>query len=201
LYVQLATELKALQSSSARDTALMSASRELLAAYQTLQLRLNDDAAVPLRRETLSWLIAEARAAREILTGGTRLDRSSSVLASITKDVRDETAKQDDVMGPAGLEPRAKVTVTLKSAPGAAIRPLRVYYTLAGLMPDVSVAPDATRSFMAAGETVSELLPIKDYKIWAAPEGEPRRILTGVVDVRARARNDGDEVPVTLLLK
>jgi hypothetical protein len=198
---ELSLEVKRLSSVTVHDTALVSASRELALVYESLIRRFNDDGAVPIRRPTLFWLVGEARLAREIVAADTDSGQGLKLLASVTQDVRNEIVKQDDVMGPAGLEPRAKVTVTLTSMTGAPVQPLRVYYTLAGLMPDNAAIPAATLSFMKVGETVSELLPIKDYKVWAAPEGEPRRVLTGVVDVRARARNDGDEVPVTLLVK
>ena len=197
----LAAEVTRLSSMTVRDAAGLAAGRELADAYEALLHRLNDDAAVPVRRQTLFWLVTEARIARETLAASAGSSQSLRLLTSVTQDVQAEIAKQDDVMGPPGLEPRAKVTVTLRSQTGAPVQPLRVYYTLAGLVQDGTTMPDATRPFMKVGETVSELLPIKDYKIWAAPEGEPRRVLTGVVDVRARARNDGDEVSVTLLVK
>jgi len=141
----------------------------------------------PLNRETLQQLRDEAAALSALSTpyidGQTKFgaeDRAQ--LNAIHQDVEREIRRYDDVLSAVVPDPDltacCSVVVAIRGDPKV-VDQLRVYYTLNGLFrnPPPGPIPGST-AFTELGSGKSLTLRAKNYKFWAAREGDPDHLIT-----------------------
>jgi hypothetical protein len=97
-------------------------------------------------------------------------------------------------------EPRYRVVVEIRGNDQDSIRNLRVYYVVAGLYRSPIVNPPVkSTNFNGLGSGSEALLTVKDYKVWAARDGDPTNPLTPVVDLKVRRLEPGAAMPPLVL--
>jgi len=161
----------------------------------------------PIRRATLLEIRDEAAILNSLLRQtviGNRQFTSTDQeqLAAIYQDVQSEMVKYGEVL--ANEAPKAealiKVIVTIRGGDTKLIDALRVYYTFNGVFRDPPSNPPVTSySFKELGSGRSELLPVKNYKVWAARDGDPGHPLTPPLLVSVAA-GGSDSIGVDLSL-
>ena len=140
----------------------------------------------PLRRTTLREISDEATRLNSLVTqaigGSGQLDSADQEqIAAIFQDVESEMREYGETLGNEApkAEPLLRVTVTIKGDNPNVIATLRVYYTFNGTFRDPPSNPPVTSySFEKLGSGVSEVFPIKNYRMWAARDGDASHPLT-----------------------
>jgi hypothetical protein len=140
----------------------------------------------PLRRQTLLQLKNEVDALNELIVGwsgnGPKLAKSDQdQIAAIYHDLESEIAKYGQVLAnqtpPA--EPLYRVVINIKGDDPRQIEGMRVYYTFNGIYRDPPSNPPVTSyPFRQLGSGKFEVLPVKNYRVWAARDGDPGHPLT-----------------------
>lgn len=155
----------------------------LLKWFAQVRTRFIRRTAPPLRRDSLVQLRDEAAALQALLRGtegdaSTFSDADAERLAGMFDDVRLEMQKFSQALANQApkAEPQYAVRVNINGADAPMIASLRVYYTINGLFQDPPTDPPVpTYAFRQLGSGMSEKLPVKNYRIWAARDGEPGR--------------------------
>ncbi len=136
--------------------------------------------APPLRRASLVQLRDEASALQGLLRGSEASaarfgDADARRLAGIYADVELEIPQFSQVLAnqvPKG-ERQVVVRVNLRGTDASTLASLRVYYTINGLFQDPPTDPPVpTYAFRQLGSGMAESLPIKNYRVWAARDGQ-----------------------------
>jgi hypothetical protein len=140
----------------------------------------------PLRRHTLLQLSNEVDALNSLIDlrpgSGQKLSKSDrEQIGAIYEDVESEISKYSQVM--ANQAPAAealyRIVVNIKGDDASLISGLRVYYTFNGIFRDPPANPPVTSyPFRQLGSGKFEVLPVKNYKVWAARDGDPGHPLT-----------------------
>jgi hypothetical protein len=178
--------------------------RDLNRWYQHIERSFNHRTGPPLRHQTLVQLEREANLLVSIvlraLHDRTITEADATTIALIHDDVNVEMTKYGQVLGNTSPKPETlyQVTVIIKGGnPDFADR-LRVYYTFAGLYRDPPTDPSIPIFwFKELGSGKIEELAVKNYKIWAAKDGDPGHPLTVAVPVAIRS-NTGPPIKVDL---
>jgi hypothetical protein len=160
----------------------------------------------PLRRQTLVQLrdelsVLESLVAKATNEGQKVTETEQDQITAIYKDVEIDMKKYGETLGPAGPQADAlvNVVVNIKGQDLAFIQGLRVYYTVNGIFRDPPVNPPVVSyGFKQLGSGKSEALPIKNYRMWAARDGDPSHPLTPPLLVQIFGTQDS--VPVDLSL-
>jgi len=163
----------------------------------------------PLSRETLQQLRDEAVAlsalTKPYINGQTKFateDRAQ--LDAIHQDVEREIRRYDDVLSAVVPDPDltacCSVVVAIRGDPNV-VDQLRVYYTLNGLFrnPPPGPIPGST-AFTELGSGKSVTLRAKNYKFWAAREGDPDRLITQPVMAPLQPTTDKQPTRVELVV-
>jgi hypothetical protein len=161
----------------------------------------------PLRQQTLLQMHNEADVLNlllnQALQGSQRLSEGDQdQILAIYDDLELEMRKYWQVL--ANEAPKAeglyKVVVNIKGQDTTLIDRLRVYYTVNGVFREPPVNPPVTSyPFKELGSGKSESLPVKNYKMWAAEDGNPAHPLTPPLLVKV-SPVDGDTISVDLSL-
>ncbi|MBF0559543.1 MAG: hypothetical protein HQL08_12285 [Nitrospirae bacterium] len=162
----------------------------------------------PLCRQSLQNLYAEAEGLTMLITAATastnKLSRDDQEqISAIYHDLELVMKRYGQPLGPTW--PKAdvlyKVEVHVSGTDVGLIRDLRVYYIINGLFRDPPVNPPVnSSSFNQLGSDKSEKLPVKNYKIWAAHDGDPGHPLTPVTLVHVLGTEDHVNVDLSLKL-
>jgi hypothetical protein len=159
----------------------------------------------PLRRETLQQLADEVTALNAILKTlvGTKKPLSGddqAQIAAINEDLAQFMTHYDERMGGKSLmaEDSCAVIVNINGAKSTQRDTLRVYYTFNGLYREPPSDPPVRSSeWTQLGSGHSEkLLNDKNYRLWAASDGDPGHPLTA--PFRLETTCGSDETPVDL---
>lgn len=162
----------------------------------------------PLRRVTLLQTTSEAEFLRSILSQAlgqdAKLNASDQVqIGAIHRDVEATIKRWDEQMN-SPLSPgeaQFKVVVNIQGGDQTKISGLRVYYVFDGQFRNPpSNPPMRTANFNNLGSGSSAMLPIKDYKIWAAPDGDPTHAVTPFTNLKVRRPQAGDTITLDLRL-
>ncbi|HEY1984084.1 MAG TPA: hypothetical protein VGG85_01670 [Terracidiphilus sp.] len=146
----------------------------------------------PLRRQTLVQLNNEAVTLnsllnREMATNQQVSRSDEDQMDAIHQDLETEIQKYGQVLAnqaPAA-EPLYKIVINIKGGNPQTIDGLRVYYTFNGTYQDPPISPPVTSfPFGQLGSGKFEMLPVKNYKIWAALDGDPGHPLTPPLAVK-----------------
>lgn len=191
----------------ARSQITIDAVKQLAIWFTHMQRTFAQRRARPLRRETLVTIQDEAERLRALLEQaqtGQVSDADATQIRSIQRDIKVEIERWDNVMAgelPAG-EPQFKVIVLIRGNNPDLINKLRVYYVVSGSFRDPpSNPPVKSRPFVSnLGSGAWKMLPIKNFKIWAAPDGEPASPATPFTDLEVRQPPTGNEVTIELSL-
>ena len=182
--------------------------REISTWLQHVRQTLGQRTAPPLRHETLFQLNAEAGQVKALVQKAIAPEGKLSAedqdqIKLIREDVRFEIGRWDNVMSgelPEG-EPKFKVTITISGNDSNLISTLRVYYVVSGAFRNPPNNPPViSRPFDGLGSGSSKDLTIKNYKIWAARDGDPGRPLTPVTLLEVRQPSSGNQLAQTLSL-
>ena len=125
-------------------------------------------------------------------------------LAAIHQDVEREIRRFDDVLSAAVPDPDStaccSVVVTIRGDPKV-VDQLRVYYTLNGQFrnPPPGPIPGST-AFTELGSGKSVTLRAKNYKFWAAKEGDPDHLITQPVMAPLQPTPDKQPTKVELVV-
>ncbi len=158
----------------------------------------------PLHQETLFSLHNEAELLKSLLDQMLKSEKKLNVtdsaqISSIHEDLKVEISKYDQVMAGAlpDSEPVFEVIVEIKGNDLQKINNLRVYYVANGLYREPLVNPPVdTLGFPGLGSGSVKELPIKNYQIWAAQDGDPLHPVTPPYLLELRK-----ELKVPLVLK
>lgn len=183
--------------------------REMAAWLEHMRKTFARKTAKPLRRITLIQLNNEASALRALLELALTPDKKIGAveqtrIAAIYKDIKQESEKWDQTMAgePPSGEAQFTIVVEIKGGSPTQIQNLRVYYAIAGLFEDPPRNPPVPISnFNSLGQSSTARLPIKDYKVWAAPDGQPSSPVTWITDLYVRRPASGDVIKLDLSLK
>lgn len=159
--------------------------KDLASWYDRIYLTIARRRAEPIRRVSLVQMVNEAEALTELLSGAVNSKHkvSSADYEQITlihQDIEAVIDKWVETMGndlpPAA--PQYVVEVVIKGKNDSAIRNIRVYYVINGYYREPPNNPPVKSSaFPSLGQRVSETLPVHNYKIWIAKDGEPGKQL------------------------
>jgi hypothetical protein len=164
--------------------------------------------AKPIRIMTLRQMVNESDILRSILEAaikpGRRLSAADQAqIFGIHDDLEELLKRWDEPMAggiPPG-EPQYKIVVEIRGKDSATIRNLRVYYVERGLFRTPIVNPPVRyTNFSGLGSGSWAVLPVKNYKVWAARDGDPTNPITNPQDLLVRAPQPGDAVPPLVLL-
>lgn len=190
-----------------RDASVSSV-QELALWFEHVRKTFARRTAKPLRQATLRQIHNEADVLKSILESalapGQKLNaQDQAQISDIHEDIGQVMEKWDQTM--AGelppSEPQFNVAVEIKGGDAARVQTLRVYYVERGLFRNPPVNPPVrSTNFNGLGRTASALLPIKNYKIWAARDGEPSRPVTPVMDLKVRKPTTGNVINFELSL-
>jgi hypothetical protein len=190
-----------------RSQATIEAVKQLAIWFEHIQRTFAQRRARPLRRETLLVIKDEAELLRSMLEQSQTEPVSAATqeqILAIHNDIKVEIERWDNVMAgelPAG-EPQFKVTVIIRGDNADLIKSLRVYCVVNGSFRDPPVNPPVrSRSFDSLGSGSSRMLPIKNFKIWAAQDGNPAIPVTAIKDLEVRQPSNGDEITIELSLR
>jgi len=181
---------------------------ELASWFQHMRQTFGRRTARPLRQVTLLQTASEADILVMILERSIGSAQAISPadlaqIAAIHKDVKDTMTRWDQTMDgelPPG-EPQYTVIVTIRGNDTARIQRLRVYYVLDGLFSDpLTDPPVKSVNFATLGSGAKAILPIKDYKVWAAKDGDPLHPVTPVTDLHVSKPTSGATIPLDLSL-
>jgi hypothetical protein len=172
-----------------------------------MQMTIARRSAKPIRILTLRQITNESDILRLILEAaikpGQRLMAADQKQIFAIHDDLEELLKRWDEPMAGGLppgEPQYKVVVEIRGEDSAMIRNLRVYYVERGLFRIPIVNPPVRyTNFRGLGSGSWELLPIKNYKVWAAKDGDPTNPVTNPEDLLVRAPQPGDVNPPLVL--
>lgn len=172
--------------------------KELAGWYDHIYKTIAQRTAKPIRRVSLVQIVNEAEALTRLLSRVVKSNRKLHPAPSrnrrrvkpthkirpadyaqivlIHQDIEAIIDRWDEKM--AGDLPRAeaqyKVEVVIKGKDSRAIKNLRVYYVMNGYYRSPPTNPPVSSSFFPRlGERVSETLPMHNFKIWVARDGEP----------------------------
>lgn len=183
--------------------------RDLSDWFELIDTTISQRTAKPLRRVTLLQIANEAHVLRSILeralTPNLKLDaQDQAQIMTIHKDLDEVIKFWDQTMRgelpPA--EPQFNVVVDIKGKDTNKIRGLRVYYVVFGLFRDPPKNPPVrSAGFNGLGSGSSATLPIKDYKVWAAKDGEPEHPVTPITPLSVRKPLSGNTIKLELSLK
>jgi hypothetical protein len=182
--------------------------REISTWLQHVRQTLGQRTAPPLRHETLFQLNAEAGQVKALVQKAIAPEGKLSTddqeqIKLIRDDVRLEIGRWDNIMSgelPVG-EPKFKVTITISGNDPGLISTLRVYYVVSGAFRNPpNNPPVVSRPFDGLGSGSSKDLTIKNYKIWAARDGDPGRPLTPITLLEVRQPSSGNQLTQTLSL-
>jgi len=183
--------------------------QELAAWFEHMQKTFFQRTAKPVRRVTLLQIVDESDILRlifeQVLAPGQELGREKQEqIQALYKDIVEMIGKWDDVMAgelPSG-EPQYKVVVEIRGNDPNKIKSFRVYYVVAGLFRTPIVNPPVrSANFNDLGSGSSATLPIKDYKVWAAQDGDPANPLTPVADLKVRKPATEDPIKLVLSIR
>lgn len=164
--------------------------------------------AKPLRRVTLMQIANEADILRHILeqpltTGQPLAAADQAQITAIHKDLEQLIVRWDEKLGggyPSG-DLQFNVVVEILGHDQKRIRTLRVYYVVDGLFRNPPTNPPVrSTNFNGLGSGSSAMLPIKDYKVWAAQDGDPEHPATPPADLKVRRPASGDVIKFALTL-
>jgi len=140
----------------------------------------------PLRRQTLLQLKSEVDAMNSLLDPRAGSDQKitksdQEQIEAIYRDIESVMMNYGQVL--ANQAPAAealyKVVINIKGDDAGLIERLRVYYTFNGIYRDPPISPPVTSyPFPQLGSGKSEVLPVKNYRVWAAQDGDPGHPLT-----------------------
>jgi hypothetical protein len=161
----------------------------------------------PLRRRTLVQLRDEAGVLVSLLTKPTNSDQKLSQedqeqIAAIYSDVALDIQKYGQVLGPTGPKADAlySVIVNVVGQDVQLIQGLRVYWAINGIFRDPPINPPViSYGFKELGSGKSEMLPIKNYRIWAARDGDPGHPVTPPLLVSVLGTEDPVHVDLSLV--
>jgi hypothetical protein len=153
-------------------------------------------------RETLDLLVKEATMLSQLakITPEALTKLQLSRLDALHADIRREIVRFDDIMAgaPPGPEPRYPVIVDILGQ-DKSDSPLRIYYTLNGLFQDPPTDPPVRSvPFPTIGSSSKNFMPAKNYRIWAAPDGQPGKPATPRILVELRAPGSEGVLRVSL---
>lgn len=159
--------------------------RDLASWYDHIHKTVAQRTAPPIRKVSLQQIVSEADFLTKLLS---RIVNSKNKVKPadyeqiilIHQDIEAIIDRWDEKM--AGDLPSAekqyKVEVIIKGKDSKIIRNLRVYYVMNGYYREPPNNPPVkSLSFNGLGRQVSEILPIHNYKIWIAKDGEPGNYL------------------------
>ncbi|MEW6737567.1 MAG: hypothetical protein AB1489_40165 [Acidobacteriota bacterium] len=161
----------------------------------------------PLRYETFLQIRNEAELLthlmEKMLNSNRHLTRlQKNQIIAIHKDIELDIDKYENQMSgalPDG-EPLYKVVVCIKGKNEERIKSIRVYYIANGLFREPLTNPPVdSLGFPNLGSGASKELPIKNYKIWGAKDGDPLHPLTTIFYLEVRPRDIDLNVDLTLL--
>jgi len=158
----------------------------LIAWYQQIGKRYKRRTAPPLRQASLIELQDEARQLLSILLDVVQQHHNlSSTERKQIVDIYDDIELEMKQFGEtlAGFMPKPQafyvVTVDIKGARPSLLDRLRVYYTYNGLFRALPASPPIPSfGFKQLGSGKSENLLMKNYKIWAARDGDSNHPVT-----------------------
>lgn len=158
----------------------------------------------PIRKVTLIQILYEAESFRNILrqfknSAKMNVNNERQTLA-INEDLGEWVKLWDQTMAGAVMpaESQFNVVVNIYGKAGDDTKSLRIYYVVRG---NFREPPVRSSSFNGLGSGSSAVLPIKNYKIWAARDGDPGNPLTPVKDLEVRQPSSGNTIVVELSLK
>jgi hypothetical protein len=152
----------------------------LIGWFQQIERRFKRKTDPPLQRATLVEMGNEAELLDTILADALRQHRQLTgaeqrQIAAIYEDIKLEMNQYGQTM--ASAAPAApssySITVNIKGTDSQLISGLRVYYTYNGLFRPLPAQPPVpSYGFTRLGSGQSEKLPMKNYQIWAAKDGD-----------------------------
>jgi len=140
----------------------------------------------PLRKLTLLQLDDEVHILNALLsrlpeTGPKLTESDQQQLHAIYQDVESEIRLYNQTLANNApvAEALYKVVINIKGDNPSLIDNLRVYYTINGIFRDPPENPPViSYPFRQLGSGKSEALPVKNYKVWAARDGDPSHPVT-----------------------
>jgi hypothetical protein len=207
-----AGQLQSLVNSSAglTGTAAQSQLKSIAAAYAQIDKSYHRRTGPPLRREALRQLLDEAAALNTILEDAEQTKKKlsgddESQIAAIHDDLSGVMANYSQILGnnPPKAEETCAVLVNIKGENLAQSDTMRVYYTFNGLYRDPpSDPPVRSSSWTQLGSGHSgRLLSDKNYKVWAARDGDPGHPLTAPFRLETTCENNQTIVDLSLITK
>jgi hypothetical protein len=165
----------------------------------------------PLRRETLLQLNSEVAVLNSLLQTALQSKRKLSnddeaQVGAIYQDLEMVMRAYGQVLANEApkAEEQCEVTVNIRGDAPSAIGALRVYYTFNGLYREPPLDPPVTSTGFAqlgSGQN-ARLLAEKNYKIWAASDGDPGHPLTPPLKLKTPASACGPTaVDLSLVLR
>lgn len=160
--------------------------QSLLQWFDNIEKRFKRRTDPPLSHTTLLQMRDEARLLQSILVTASQQQKEitpggAQQISAIYEDVKLEMNEYGQSL--AGVAPKAEssyqVTVKIKGADEKYISGLRVYYILNGLFPPPPQHPPETSlGFRNLGSSQSETLLQKNYRLWAAKDGDANHPVT-----------------------
>ena len=177
--------------------------------FEAINITTAQRKAPPLRKVTLVQIAHEAEVLRAILEQAVTYNKKLSVkdqtqISAVHQDLDQLLKNWDQTMAldlpPA--EPQFDVVVEIKGNDVKKIQTLRVYYVMAGLFRDPPKNPPVrSTNFNGLGSGSSATLPIHNYKIWAAKDGDPEHPATPIALLPVRKPLSGNTIKLELSLK
>jgi hypothetical protein len=195
-------------SSSSGEEAFKTQIDTLARWYAEIQKAFYRRTGPPLRRETLLQMNAEALSLIQVLQRIERAgDRPTAYeekqVAAIYEDLEREMRRYGQSLGaaPAKAERRYDILVNIKGGGPSLTDTLRVYYTYNGIYQDPPVDPPVkSYAFKGLGSGKSERLLLKNYRFWAARDGDSAHPVTPPVLVELVPPGDNSPIVVELSL-
>jgi hypothetical protein len=188
-------------SSKRQDT--IKAVKDLADWFNRIQKSFAERTAKPIRRDTLLQVADESDVLRLILeqvhAPKLKLSRENQgQISAIHEDIKEIIRLWDNKQTGEipSVERKYRVEVKILGNDPNKIGLLRVYYVIAGKFLTSSPTP-----FNGLGSGSSADLPIKDYKVWAAQDGEPTKPVTPVTDLPVRKIPDGEIIKLDLSIR
>jgi len=168
--------------------------QDLAAWFEHIRQTFGRRTAKPLSKVTLLQIRNEAAFLRSILTQVQSPEQmlsaaDQSQISALHADVLQAIEKWDESMA-GGLPPgdsKYKVEVTIVGGNADRVKTLRVYFVPRGLFrTPITNPPVSGQGFPGLGAISTEDLPTKNYKVWAAPDGQPLNPATPPADMNVR---------------
>lgn len=182
--------------------------QDLKVWFEHIRMTFGRRTAKPLRQPTLLQIHYEADVLKSILTKTVTLGKplraaDQSQISLLHSDIGKAIEKWDETMA-GGLAPgdaQYDIVVEIVGGNVNRIQRLRVYYVPWGLFRTPMTNPPVRASnFRGLGQNSTATLPTKDYKVWAAPDGDPLNPATPPADLYVRKPSDGNAIKLTLSL-